>query len=637
MLMDTTLSDPMVGRLIDGRYAVEAFIAHGGMAGVYLATDTRLERRVAVKVLHAHLADDRDTLARFDREARAAARLSHPSVVAVYDQGVDSGRPFLVMEYVPGANLRHVLRDRGKLTVGEALTVMDHVLAALAAAHSAGLIHRDVKPENVLLTADGRVKVADFGLARAVAGSTVTTTGSVLLGTAAYLAPEQFQHGTADARSDVYSAGVVFFELLTGKTPFDGDSAYAILHRHANEDVPAPSSRASDIPPQVDALVTWATSRDPQQRPSDAAELHASLIDVRERLGLHAAVPALPVAMTTRLQDPASTTVMAGTSDLTQAMAPPGATVPPAGGEPRPRRRRGPWIAALIGVLVIVAAAVLGWYFAVGRYTHAPHIVGQTQANATRTLRDAGLQVRIGSSVHSLKYPAGEVARESPSGGARISHGQTVTLQMSLGPLHHTLQSYGGDSVSDVTTALGQLNISVSGQRQVYNSRVKKGAVVGTIPSAGTDIAEGKSVVLRISRGPAPVMIPNDLNGASEQAASSELAGLGLTATVSHRYSGSVPSGEVISTHPGAGKTRHKGDSIELVVSQGPRPAPVPNVVGEAIDQAVKDIGNHGFHANPVEVFPGGPGQVLQMKVDGQDINPGQEEPRGTTIELDYY
>src|SRR3954449_7662081 len=224
--VDTTLSDPLVDQMLDGRYAVEARLAHGGMSTVYVATDVRLERRVAVKVMHAGLAEDPDFVAPFNREARAAARLSHPNAVAVYDQGQDGGHVFLVMEYVDGATLRDVLRQRGRLSPGEALAVMDHVLAALGAAHAAGLVHRDIKPENVLVTADGRVKVADFGLARAIAGTTVTTDDSVLMGTAAYLAPEQFEHGTADERSDVYSAGVLLFELLTGSTPFEADSTY---------------------------------------------------------------------------------------------------------------------------------------------------------------------------------------------------------------------------------------------------------------------------------------------------------------------------------------------------------------------------------------------------------------------------
>src|SRR3954471_10166415 len=289
--MDTTLSDPLVDRLLDGRYAIEARVARGGMASVYLATDVRLERRVAVKVMHAALAEDPEFVARFNREARAAARLSHPDVVAVYDQGTDDGHVFLVMEYVPGATLRDVLRDRGRLSPGEAVAVMDHVLAALGAAHAAGLVHRDVKPENVLVTPDGRVKVTDFGLARAVAGSSVTGDSGMMFGTAAYVAPEQVTGGIADVRSDVYSAGVLMFELLTGVVPFSGDTPVAVAYRHVNEDIPAPSTLVGGIPYELDALVAAATDRDAAQRPADARALHAGLVDIRDRLGLHGAVP----------------------------------------------------------------------------------------------------------------------------------------------------------------------------------------------------------------------------------------------------------------------------------------------------------------------------------------------------------
>jgi serine/threonine-protein kinase len=636
MVMDATLSDPMVGRLLDGRYSVEAFIAHGGMASVYLATDTRLERRVAVKILHAHLADDSETLARFEREARAAARLSHPDVVAVYDQGVDGSRPFLVMEYVPGANLRHVLRERGRLSLGEAVTVMDHVLAALGAAHAAGLVHRDIKPENVLLTSDGRVKVADFGLARAIAGSTVTTTGSVLLGTAAYLSPEQFEHGTADARSDVYSAGVLFFEVLTGSVPFDGDSAYAVLHRHANEDVPPPSSRASDIPPQLDALVQWATSRDPQERPADAGELHASLVDVRDRLGLHSAVPALPVTATTRLVEPSTTS----TSDLTQAMVGGGrAAAPPPVTERRRRSRRGLIVAIVLAVAVVIAA-VLGWWFAEGRFTKVPSVVGEGRNAAVSQLTGAGLHVRFGPSVYSSKYDAGKVASETPSGGSRLVHGKTITLALSKGGQPHVLPtSFRGQAVSTVTDQLNAWQITISHTVGAYSTKVQKGFVIGTNPGLGSTVDGGQSVELRVSKGPAPVTVPSDLVGESQQQASTELHRLGLRVATTSRYSSSVGAGDVIAAHPGGGTSAHKGDTVTLTVSKGPQPKPVPNVIGENIESAIRTVNNAGFHAHAVQVFPGGSGQVLQEKVNGQSMSDGQtvNATPGTTVELDWY
>src|SRR3954454_19981193 len=303
--MDATLSDPLVDRLLDGRYAIEGRVARGGMASVYVANDVRLERRVAVQGMHPALAEDPEFVARFNREARAAARLSHPDAVSVYDQGTDGGHVFLVMEYVAGSTLRQVLRERGRLSPAEAVAVMDHVLAALGAAHAAGLVHRDVKPENVLVTPDGRVKVADFGLARAIAGTTLTGDDGALLGTAAYVAPEQVRDGVAGARSDVYSACIMFFELLTGSVPFTGDAPVNVAYRHMNEDVPAPSSRASGIPVELDALVRSATAREPAERPADGRALLAQLDQVRTRLGLHGAVPAPPGDNTVTVPRPA--------------------------------------------------------------------------------------------------------------------------------------------------------------------------------------------------------------------------------------------------------------------------------------------------------------------------------------------
>ncbi|NKY08407.1 serine/threonine protein kinase, partial [Cellulomonas hominis] len=271
--MGATVTDPLVGQLVDGRYEVVSRIARGGMATVYLAVDRRLDRDVALKVMHPHLAEGAagaDFVARFRREARAAARLTHPGLVGVYDQGVDGETSYLTMEYVDGVNLRRHLAERGSLTVGEALDVAERVLDALAAAHRAGLVHRDVKPENVLLASDGRIKVADFGLARAVTEVTSTTTGTVF-GTVAYLAPELVVHGTSDARTDVYAAGVLLYEMLTGAQPFTGETPIQIAFQHVNSDVPAPSDAASWLPVEVDELVAALAAREPDDRPADAA------------------------------------------------------------------------------------------------------------------------------------------------------------------------------------------------------------------------------------------------------------------------------------------------------------------------------------------------------------------------------
>jgi serine/threonine-protein kinase len=627
MVMDTTVGDPMVGRSLDARYRVDALIARGGMASVYLATDTRLERRVAVKVIHPHLADDPALAARFEHEARAAARLSHPDVVSVYDQGTDGSHAFLVMEYVPGATLRDVLRDRGRLELEEAFAVMDHVLAALAAAHEAGLVHRDVKPENVLLTADGRVKVADFGLARAVAGSTVTTTGSVLMGTAAYLPPEQVEHGISDARTDVYSAGVMLFELLTGAPPFKADNTYALLRRHVEEDIPAPSSRSRAIPTEVDDLVLAATARDPNHRLGDAAIMHTALLRTRERLGLHGRVPMLPVATTIRLG------VARSAAPASAAISPPstptGVTArlpdPP---PPERRRRRWPWL--LAALLVAVALAIAGgWWLALGRYTHAPSVLGLSRSAADAKLSSQGLHARWLSPAHSATVSTGLVAVESPRPGDRVTrHGQ-VNLRLSAGPVTHVLPPLQGRSVAAARNILSSLHVSISKTKHSYSPTVSKGDVIDTLPAAGTTVDAGSSVTLIVSKGVQQIPVP-DVIGMTKSSAVAALHDLGFVVSHTRDYSSTVAMGDVISSAPTAKSVVPKGSTVGLVISRGPRTVDVPNVVGESIADAVKAIRAAGLNPDPHEVLPFGPGRVLQISPTGQ-------QPLGTTIKLNYF
>jgi eukaryotic-like serine/threonine-protein kinase len=615
--MDTTLSDPVVDRLLDGRYAVHHRLARGGMASVYLATDTRLDRRVAVKVMHPGLADDPEFVARFNREARAAAGLNHPDIVAVYDQGTDDGHPFLVMEYVPGHTLRVVLRERGRLSPGEALAVMDHVLAALAAAHGAGLVHRDVKPENVLVTPDARVKVADFGLARAAAGSTVTATTGPLIGTAAYLAPEQVRDGTSDARSDVYAAGVMLFELLTGAPPFSGDSAVAVAYRHVNEDVPEPSARVGGIPAELDALVLAATARDPMDRPADARALHASLMAVRDRLGLHAGVP---TASDLPVQSPHDTLVVDRTQVTTGAPPPPPADEVPG----RRRRRRWPYVVALLTVLV-VAAAFAGWYLAVGRYTSTPSVIGLSKAAAVSKLDKAGLKAKWLPSVYDDSIDNGLVAKELPGPGHDLRKGGTVSLALSMGKDH--VPDVRGKTVAEARSLLAQAQLTVAGTRTRYDDTVGKGRVITTTPKPGVDVSPQTPVTLVVSDGPAPITVPDVTNKPVDQA-KSILTALGLTVKTTKDFSDTVAENSVIASTPGAGATAHKGDTVTLVVSKGPHLYPVPNVTGMNVNDAVALLQAQGFKAS-VHQLPGGPGRVLQQNPGG-----GSKQKHGATVQL---
>ena len=317
--MSANTTDPMIGRLLDGRYQVRSRIARGGMATVYLATDLRLERRVAIKIMHGHLADDSKFKERFIQEARSAARLAHPNVVNVFDQGQDSDMAYLVMEYLPGITLRDLLQEHPVLTTGQTLDIMEAVLAGLAAAHKAGIVHRDLKPENVLLADDGRIKIGDFGLARAASANTAT--GAALLGTIAYLSPELVTRGVADTRSDIYAVGIMMFEMLAGEQPFKGEQPMQIAYQHANETVPAPGTRNPRVPAELDELVLWATARDPEERPKDARVLLDRLFETHSSLMTALPTGATPTQRTmvlpsARVSNPTSETAV---SDCTNS------------------------------------------------------------------------------------------------------------------------------------------------------------------------------------------------------------------------------------------------------------------------------------------------------------------------------
>jgi eukaryotic-like serine/threonine-protein kinase len=628
--VDTALSDPLVDRLLDGRYAVESVLARGGMSTVYLATDVRLGRRVAVKVMQPALAEDPEFVARFNREARAAARLSHPDVVAVYDQGSDDGLVFLVMEYVPGATLREVLRQQGRLSPGETVAVMDHVLAALGAAHAAGLVHRDVKPENVLVTPDGRVKVTDFGLARAVAGSSVTGDSAMMFGTPAYVAPEQVSGGLADVRSDVYSAGIVLFELLTGTVPFGGDTPVAIAYRHVTEDVPAPSSLVGGLPSELDALVASATARDEAVRPADARALHAALVDVRDRLGLHDAVPTSSGDDTTqqipRIVGPVAATGPIPAEAALATSALPVGTDEEAG--PRRRRRKWPILVALL-VVAALLAGFGGWWLAVGRYAQVPRVLERPRAQAVTILEHAGFHVAMGREVYSEEIAKGLVAKESPDGGEHARKGSTVTLQLSRGPERHAVPDVQGRTVAEAKKRLVAAHLTFAGTQPEWSTEVQKGRVISTTPDIGSEQPRETGVTLIVSRGPKPVKMP-DVTGESVDDATAQLQALGLAVTTRDAFSDDVDDGNVISSSPAPGATTHDGSSVLLTVSKGPRLYDVPDVTGEKIDDAIRIIEHAGFHADARQIFPFGPNKVVRY-------TPHDPQPKGATIELDYY
>jgi eukaryotic-like serine/threonine-protein kinase len=621
-VVDATVTDPLVGRTLDGRYLVQARIARGGMATVYVALDTRLDRVVAMKVMNAGFADDPDFVARFTREARSAARLSHPNVVAVFDQGsdADTGAVFLAMEYVSGKTLREVLRSRGRLPADEALDIMRQVLAGLAAAEQAGLVHRDVKPENVLIADDGQVKVVDFGLVRAAEpepGSGQTTQG-VLMGTAAYLAPEQVEHGTADSRTDVYSAGIVLYEMLTGAPPFVGDTALSVAFQHVHSDVPAPSASVPDTPSSVDALVRSATQRNRDDRPANAGVLLTAVIATRAALPRRPAAPA---------DDTYPTVIVSRDAvDSAAAAAAAGASGTADGGELRPRKRWRGWVGALIVVLLALAAAGLGFWLTVGRYTSVPGVVGMKADTAIAKLQDAGLKGTVGDSAFSATIPKGEVVTSDPSPGSRVKEGATVTLTVSKGPESIPVPSVVGQPLDQAEKQIRAAGLAVGQVTRAYSETVDQGSVISANPAPGKELRPNSPVNLTVSKGPAPIPIPNVV-GKTEADARSILTSAGFRVSTSSDYSDTVPDGSVISQNPSSG-ARPANTVIALVISKGPKLYPIPKVVGMKLEAAIKALEAAGFVPD-VYNTPGGPNVVIV-----QSPGPGVMAPHGATVTL---
>jgi serine/threonine-protein kinase len=632
--VDTTVQDPLLGRLLDGRYRVQSRIAKGGMASVYLAVDTRLDRTVAVKAMHAGLAADESFRSRFIREAKSAARLSHPNVVAVYDQGTDGDTVFLAMEHVEGRTLRDLLRQRRRLTPRQAIDVLEPVLAALGAAHRAGLVHRDVKPENVLLADDGRIKVADFGLARAVtASSSATATQGMLIGTVAYLAPEQVERGVADPRSDVYAAGVLLFEMLTGSQPFDGETPIQVAYQHVHSDVPAPSSRVPGLPRELDDLVRRATSRDPDQRPADADRMLAELSAVHRALPDEAldAAPATADTLVVPLPAGAPARGDVAPTAVVGRRAPDVGAPPPAtsttGPLPAPRRRRrGGLVALLLVLLLAVAGGAAGWYLGAGpgSYTTTPGLLGLTEQAAQAKLEAQGLHSRTGSPVFSETVAAGKVVSTDPDPGGKVRKNGTVTLVLSKGKERYDVPDLAGKPLDQAKAALQGLHLTAT-VSQAYDEKVPSGTVISTDPEPGTPLKRGAPVTLVVSKGRQPIPV-TDWTGKPADRATADLQDKGLKVATSQDYSETVPAGSVISQSPTAG-TLYRGDTVTLVVSQGPPLVQVPDVRDMKASEARKVLEKAGFQVEQR-------GTRILDRVLGQSPGAGEKAPKGSVVTI---
>ncbi|MEU2071086.1 Stk1 family PASTA domain-containing Ser/Thr kinase [Streptomyces anulatus] len=636
--MDTTLQDPLVGQLLDGRYRIEARIAVGGMATVYRAVDTRLDRVLALKVMHPALATDVSFVERFIREAKSVARLAHPNVVAVFDQGAQGAYVYLAMEYVAGCTLRDVLRERGALQPRAALDILEPVLAALGAAHRAGFVHRDMKPENVLIGDDGRVKVADFGLVRAV-GTATDTTGS-LLGTVSYLAPEQIEHGTADTRSDVYACGVVLYEMLTGAKPHTGENAAQVIYRHLNSDVPAPSAVVPGLPVALDSLVASATARNPEVRPHDAVLLLAESREARAAL-TDAELDAVPPGALSDAHD--------GTDDRTsvipRALPVDGDGVHrtsrlemPPEGPAAPRRgtgRRGPFggphrklIMVLTAVLLTLGIGTGVWYINSGQFTQVPSLLGQTQQTAEKRLSDEGLGLKGVDRVFSDTVERGSVVSSDPASGDRIRGNGSVKLVVSRGPEIVRVPDVVGRSLADARRSLKKVGLVPGMVTREFSEDIARGEVIRTDPRAGTDRHPDTAVALVVSKG-APIDVP-DVTGLSAEEAAAELAAEGLKAEVlPGRVHSAEAEGDVAEQSPGGGTEAAEGDTIELTVSKGPRMLDVPDVTGRDVDEARSTLEEAGFDVKVDRPFLSFSDTIASQSVDG-----GERAPEGSTITI---
>jgi serine/threonine-protein kinase len=614
----------MIGRLIDGRYQVRSRIARGGMATVYLASDLRLERPVAVKIMHGHLADDENFKERFIQEARSAARLAHPNVVNVFDQGQDDESAYLVMEYLPGITLRELLQDHKVLTPEQATDILEAVLAGLAAAHRSGIVHRDLKPENVLLADDGRIKIGDFGLARAASANTAT--GAALLGTIAYLSPELVTRGIADTRSDIYALGIMLYEMLTGEQPYKGDQPMQIAYQHANDTVPMPSAVNPRVPAELDELVLWATARDPDQRPRDARAMLEHLFELqRGGIGQGTTGPQktliLPPAMAPvpplqRRTGPTGPVAPGGTGDtqvLQKARHRAGPVTPTLSANAETlaakataRRRRGAVWLALVVVLALVAGGV-GWWFNLGPGADAtvPRVASASVADATSRLRAQGFVVASAQEqAFSLDVPTGQVTGTRPGGGAVVRKGASVTLIVSKGPRILPFPSVAGHLEATARGLLkdftvGDSSYQFSGQpKDVVLSVAGKDAQGRTVDlGSATTYPEKQPVTLTVSLGAVPSVAGKSLSDA--QAA---LSAVGLVGDdTSDQYSDTVPTGTVISQAQATSGTVHKGDTIDLTVSKGPTPITLPDESGKKVstaEAALKALGLKVSYAN---------------------------------------
>ena len=625
------------GEIIDNRYQLIRQIANGGMASIYEAIDTRLDRKVAVKIMHPHLAADDAFVSRFIREAKAAAALSHPNIVAVQDQGWNqNGVPavFLVMELIEGHTLREYLNERGRFEIKDAINYLTPILSALAAAHALGIVHRDVKPENILISKEGRIKIADFGLARGeLIGSTMTAESSVILGSVSYLSPEQVQRGIADARSDVYAVGIVAFEMLTGEKPFIGDSPIQIAYMHVNQEIPSLRSKRKEVPEALNALIARATNRDPDKRPRNAGDFLAALEAIsieldpkKNQLKLDLDLPVEPIREKPRgkvkrkVEEVTEETaeVVEDTKSLKRTADKKGKS------SKRVRRNR-----KVVAVLAI-ALGIAGWYTLLGPGSRivVPSTVGGSYNEAVSVFNPLGITNLIVEKRFDEDIAKGTIIESIPPGGGRIDSGASVTLIISKGPERYIIPTLKGLTPEAATSAILKFPLTVGNVAEAFNSEIPKGFVISSSPDAGLQVKRDAIVNLVVSKGVEVVATASYIGKSGEQALN-ELTDAGFNLETTYSFDEKVLTGAVVSQTPAGNASIPKGSTITLVVSKGSQYVYIPNIFSiEEIKavRALKDL--------ELKVVVKKLGSKTLKKVTNISPKVGSKVKRGSTVTI---
>ena len=624
------VSDSLIDTLFDGRYRIQRKLGAGGMADVYLAEDQELGRRIAIKILNERHANDDQFIERFRREAKNAAALNHPNIVSIYDRGEAEETYYIAMEFLDGRTLKELIVSRGAAPVNVAIEYARQILSALRFAHRHGIVHRDIKPHNVMVDGEGRVKVTDFGIARA--GTSQMTEAGSIVGTAQYLSPEQARGGEVDPRSDLYSLGIVLYELLTGKTPFDGETPVEIAMKHLSTAPQPPSKLRPDVPPELDMVVMRALAKNPDDRYQSADEMEGDL----DRVARGARVSATTVDTATQVLRPAAAATAAATAATMIAPSPAAAAVPPAvvdeeefAEHDEADRPLWPWLVAVGFVVAAIVAGFFVWHelsgstpqVAVGLYE------GQPVAQAEQQIRAENLVPAVKHGPNT-RFKQGIVYNQDPTAGAKVDKGGTVTIFVSTGPPKVKVPTVKGQQWTQAQQNL--LNVGLKPVEHFVPGNTK-GQVTATDPGAGQSVPKGSTVRVNVMSGPAQGTVPNVV-GMTVAEATSALHTAGFNYSLSY-VNNDAPQGQIIHQDPAPSSSEPKGKTIDLQVSNGPPQVTVPSVVGETAQQAVGDLEAQGFVVNQQTISVSDPSE--QGIVQAQNPDGGTSATKGSTVTIE--